>query len=161
MEIGAAETSTSQVHELTLTRLIDVPREKLFAAWADPKLVEQWWCPKPWSTQINQYEFRPLGKFDMLMKGPEGEQAPCVGVFLEIVPNEKVVFTDAFQSAWIPSGKAFIVATLTFTDEAGQTRYTATVRHWSEEDLKQHEQMGFHDGWSIVFDQITEIARAL
>ncbi len=161
MEIGAAETATSQIHELSLSRLIDVPKEKLYAAWTNAKLIEQWWCPRPWTTKNALIDFRPGGSLSMMMHGPDGESVPCVGVFLEIVPNQKIVFTDAFSSAWIPSGKAFIVATITFADEAGQTRYNVVIHHWSDEDKKQHEAMGFEQGWNAAIDQLAEVARSL
>ena len=95
------------------------------------------------------------------MQGPEGQEVPNYGVFLEVVPNEKLVFTDAFVRAWEPSEKPFMVATVTFADEAGKTRYVATARHWSVEDRKAHEAMGFHEGWGKTADQLEALARTI
>jgi uncharacterized protein YndB with AHSA1/START domain len=75
-------------------------------------------------------------------------------VYLEVVPNRRLVFTDAFVSAWEPSQKPFMTVILTFEPEAGGTRYTARVRHWSVEDREAHEKMGFHQGWSQCADQL-------
>ena len=88
------------------------------------------------------------------MRGPEGEEHPNRGVYLEVVPGRKLVTTDAFTEAWVPSEKPFMTAVLTFEPEDGKTRYTAIARHWSAEDKEAHEQMGFHDGWGKATDQM-------
>jgi uncharacterized protein YndB with AHSA1/START domain len=62
---------------------------------------------------------------------------------------------------WEPSGKPFMTAIITFDDENGQTRYTARARHWTEDDKKTHEQMGFHQGWGICADQLAALAKSL
>jgi uncharacterized protein YndB with AHSA1/START domain len=54
-----------------------------------------------------------------------------------------------------------MVATITFEPEAGKTRYTAVVRHWSEADKKKHEEMSFHQGWGICADQLEALAKTL
>ena len=95
------------------------------------------------------------------MKGPNGEEMPNPGVFLEVVPNEKLVFTDAYTKAWEPSGKPFMTGILTFEDEGGKMRYTARVLHWSAEDKAQHEEMGFEQGWGIATDQLETLAKRI
>ena len=80
------------------------------------------------------------------MQGPDGTQMPNRGVYLEVVPNERLVFTDAYTSAWVPSAKPFFTCILTFEDEDGQTRYTARARHWSAEDCAAHETDGIPPG---------------
>ena len=95
------------------------------------------------------------------MRSPEGEEFPNRGVYLAVEPGRRLVFTDAFTSAWIPSAKPFVVGIITFEDEGGRTRYTATVRHWSAEDKAMHEQMGFDHSWGIATDQLTAVAATL
>jgi uncharacterized protein YndB with AHSA1/START domain len=79
--------------------------------------------------------------------------------FLEVLPNARLVFTDAFRPGWIPQ-QAFMVVIVTFEREGAGTRYTARVRHWDEEALKRHEAMGFHEGWSVVAGQLAQLAEA-
>jgi uncharacterized protein YndB with AHSA1/START domain len=146
---------------LTLTRLIDVPREKLYRCWTDAELMKPWFCPKPWYVSHAEIDVRPGGSNLIAMNGPNGEEMPNRGVYLEVVENEKLVFTDAYTSAWVPSEKPFFTCVLTFADEGGKTRYTAHALHWTEEDMKTHEQMGFHEGWGIVADQLAAFAREL
>ena len=148
----------SSVHELRITRLIDAPRAAVWRAWTDH--LAEWWCPKPWTVEIVEQDLRPGGHSAMIMRGPEGEEMPQEGVFLEVVPMERVVFTDAFTKGWIPAGP-FIVGILEFADEAGGTRYTASARHWTEEAHAQHEAMGFAEGWSKVAEQLEEVAKRI
>ena len=82
---------------------------------------------------------------------------PHRGVYLEVVPNERLVFTDAYVTAWEPSAKPFMTVLLTFEDEGGKPRYTARVRHWSVADREAHEKMGFHQGWGLCTDQLTAL----
>ena len=122
-----AETAadTTAVHELVITRLIPVPRHQLFRCWTESALITQWFTPPPWKTIHAETDVRAGGSSLIIMQGPDGTQMPNRGVYLEVVPNERLVFTDAFTSAWVPSAKPFFTGILTFEDEAGQTRYTA------------------------------------
>ena len=140
--------------ELVLTRLINAPRAKVYRAWTDPELLKQWFAPKPYTTPIVEIDVRPGGSAYFVMRGPDGKDLPNHGVYLEVVPNEKLVSTDAYVKAWEPSEKPFMTLILTFEDEGGKTRYTARVRHWSVADREAHEKMGFHEGWGLCTDQL-------
>lgn len=144
--------------ELVLSRLIAAPREKLFRAWTEPKLMEQWFCPKPWYVSDVATDLRPGGASFMYINGPNGERFPNRGVYLDVVRNERIVFTDAYVDAWTPSEKPFFTAIVTFEDEGGKTRYTARALHWSAADRETHEKMGFHEGWGKAADQLAELA---
>ncbi len=152
---------TAETHELSLTRLIDAPRAVLYRCWTEPELVKQWFTPRPWTTPKVEMDVRPGGSSRMTFRGPEGQEFPNNGIFLEVVPNEKLVFTDAYTEAWVPSAKPFMTGTVTFADEGAKTRYTAVVRHWSAEDKAEHEKMGFHAGWGKATDQLEALAKTL
>lgn len=143
--------------ELTLTRLIDAPREKLYRAWTDPTLLQQWFAPLPYTTPVAELDVRPGGSAFIVMRGPDGKDLPNHGVYLEVVPNQRLVSTDAYTQAWEPSEKPFMTLILTFEDEGGKTRYTARVHHWTAADCEAHEKMGFHQGWGICADQLTAL----
>lgn len=146
--------------ELVLTRLIDAPREKIFKAWTTPELLVQWFTPKPWQTVRAEVDVRPGGASLIVMRGPDGTEFPNRGVYLEVVPNERLVFTDAFTEAWKPSEKPFMTGVLTFEDEGGKTRYTARVLHWTVADREAHEKMGFYEGWGKATEQLAELIGA-
>ena len=147
--------------ELVLDRLIDAPREKVFRCWTDPQLLVQWFAPKPWSTPHAELDVRPGGSSMVVMADPEGNEFPNPGIYLDVVPNERLVFTDAFTSAWEPSERPFFVCELTFADEGGKTRYIARAKHWNIETKEEHEKMGFHEGWGICADQLEALARTI
>ncbi|MCB1434569.1 MAG: SRPBCC domain-containing protein, partial [Alphaproteobacteria bacterium] len=108
---------TTAPHELSLTRLIAAPRAALFRCWTEPELIKQWFTPRPWTTPVVEMDVRPGGSSHMIFRGPEGQEFPNDGIFLEIIPNERLVFTDAYTSAWVPSAKPFMTAIITFADE--------------------------------------------
>ena len=148
--------------ELVLTRLIDVPREKLWRCWTEPKLMLQWFTPAPWKTIHAETDVRPGGSSYVVMQGPDGTEMPNRGVYLEVIKNQRLVFTDAYTSAWEPSENPFFTGILTFEDAGnGQTRYTARALHWTRENRETHEKMGFHEGWGVATDQMTALARML
>jgi uncharacterized protein YndB with AHSA1/START domain len=154
---------TEAIYELVLTRLIDAPREALFRCWTEPALLKQWFAPAPYTTPIAEVDLRVGGANRMVMRGPDGREIPCPGTYLEIVPNEKLVFTDAYLGDWVPQTSAapFMTAMITFEDEDGKTRYTARVRHWTKEACDSHVKMGFHEGWGLCTDQLAALAKTL
>src|SRR3954471_17276344 len=147
--------------ELILNRLIDAPRAALFRAWTDPRLLKQWFAPLPWTTPAAELDVRPGGANLVVMRGPDGKEFPNRGVYLEIVENARLVITDAYTAAWVPSEKPFMTVILTFEDEGGKTRYTARVRHWTVADREAHEKMGFHQGWGQCTDQLAALVARL
>ena len=147
--------------ELVLTRLIAAPRRNLYRCWTEPELLTRWFTPPPFRTVRAELDLRPGGSSLVVMQGPDGTEFPNRGIYLELVENERLVFTDAYVSAWEPSEKPFMTVIITFADEAGGTRYTALVRHWSAADREAHEKMGFHEGWGIAADQLAALAATL
>jgi uncharacterized protein YndB with AHSA1/START domain len=143
-------------HELSLVRIINAPPEKVFRAWTEPALLKQWFTPRPWTVASAEMDVRPGGSSTIVMRSPEGQEFPNRGAYLDVVKNERIVFTDAYTEAWVPSEKPFMTGIITFENEAGKTRYTARVFHWNEADRKAHEDMGFHQGWAKATDQLAE-----
>jgi uncharacterized protein YndB with AHSA1/START domain len=157
----AEKIPTAADLELVLTRVIDAPPAKVYRAWTEPALMTQWFTPPPWKTTHAETDVRPGGASYVVMQGPDGQEMPMRGVYLEVVKDEKLVFTDAFTKAWEPSAKPFMTGILTFEDMGGKTRYTARVRHWTVADREAHEKMGFHEGWGIATTQLEALAKKL
>jgi uncharacterized protein YndB with AHSA1/START domain len=150
-------TTSVDGRALTLTRVIDAPPEKVFRAWTEPELMKPWFAPKPWTTPKIEADVRPGGSNLIVMASPEGQEFPNRGVYLEVVENQRLVFTDAYTSAWQPSDKPFMTVILTFEDLGGKTRYTARVEHWTDADREAHEKMGFHEGWAQCTEQLAAL----
>ena len=156
------DVAPSSDRELVLSRIISAPRASVYQAWTNPDLLKQWFAPLPWTTPRAEMDVRPGGASLVVMKGPDGVEFPNPGLFLEVVPNEKLVFTDAYTQAWVPSAKPFMTVILTFEDAGpGKTKYTARVRHWTVADREAHEKMGFHQGWGQCTEQLEALASKL
>ena len=147
--------------DLVLTRLIEAPCEKVYRAWTEADLLKRWFAPKPYTTPVAELDVRPGGANFIVMRGPDGRDMPNRGVYLEVVPNQRLVFTDAYVAAWEPSEKPFMTVILTFESEGGKARYTARVRHWTVADRDAHEKMGFHQGWGTCADQLASLVATL
>lgn len=158
----AAKTDAEPKFVLTLDRVLDAPVANVWRCWSEPKLFEQWFCPKPWYVTDAVLDLRVGGEFSSVMHGPDGETFPQAGVFLEVVPMKKLMSTDAFRPGWAPADQAFMVAETTMSDAGGgKTKYVSRAMHWSEDALKQHEAMGFHDGWGAAATQLEALAKSL
>ena len=155
------EIAPTNYCELALCRILDVSRARLWRCWSEADLLRQWFCPKPWHVPHAEIDVRAGGTSFVVMRGPNGEENDHHGLFLEAIPERKLVFTDAFVAAWQPSTRPFMVATITFEDHPEGTLYTARVGHWSVEERIKHEDMGFYVGWGIVTEQLEATARAL
>jgi len=152
--------------DLVLERVVDVPREKIWAAWTTPESLKPWFCPKPWEVVDCEIDLRPGGLFKTTMRSPEGEEFPNVGCYLEIVKNEKLVWTSALQPGFRPAPQIESGFDMPFTAmilleaHGSGTKYTAIGIHGTEESRKKHEEMGFEQGWGICLDQLVEHIKA-
>ena len=148
--------------ELVLDRLIDAPRDKVYRCWTEPDLIKQWFAPKPWTTPKVEIDVRPGGASTVTMADPEGNEYPNPGIYLEVVPDEKLVFTDSYSEGWKPAAEPFMTAILLLADAPdGGTSYTAIARHRNPDARKTHEDMGFADGWGTVATQLEAYAKGL
>jgi uncharacterized protein YndB with AHSA1/START domain len=142
-------------HELSVTRYIAAPPQKVWQIMTE-RLTE-WWCPKPWTTEIIEQQWRAGGRTAMVMRGPEGEESPIEGLVLEFTPGRRFVFTDALTVDFKLQGP-FMVGIFEIAAEGSGTRYTASARHWTAEAMEQHRTMGFEEGWGVCAEQLKELA---
>ena len=145
---------TDPLLDLVLERDIDVSPDQVWDAWTKPEHVKVWFTPRPWTVTDCEIDLRPGGMFRTIMRSPEGEEFPNVGCFLEVVPKKRLVFTDALQPGYRPSGKSFMTALVTFEPRGSGTHYRAVALHADEATRKQHEEMGFQTGWGTALDQL-------
>ena len=150
--------------DLRLTRLVAVPRALLWRAWTEPEMLKPWFCPLPWRVLDCEIDLRPGGIFRTTMQSPEGAEFPNAGCYLEVIPERRLVWTNALLPGWRPSSTpeksgadeaGFVfTAMLELEDEGTGTRYTATVIHADEAGCQKHAAMGFEAGWSAALDQL-------
>lgn len=147
--------------DLVLTRDLKAPREAIWACWTDPAHLVHWFVPKPHRVVSCALDVRAGGACNTTFE-VEGKLMENKGVYLEVIPNEKLVFTDTYTEGWKPAPEPFMTAILTFEDiGAGHTRYTALVRHRNKDAAETHRQMGFYDGWGTVAGQLEAYAQSL
>ena len=147
--------------DLVLERVVDVSRELVWAAWTQPEHIKKWFTPAPWTTTDCEIDLRPGGIFRTTMRSPEGKEFPNIGCYLEVVPNERLVFTDALLPGYRPSEEPFFTGIITLEPHGTGTRYTAIAKHRDEAGRKRHEEMGFHDGWGKALDQLVAYVKKM
>jgi uncharacterized protein YndB with AHSA1/START domain len=145
-------------HELVIERLMDAPASALWTGYTD--YLNLWFCPPPWRAEVKVMDLRAGGRSAITMYGPEGEVMPNEGVYLEVVPERLIVFTDAFTQGWNPAGP-FMVGSFEFEPQGDKTLFHGRARHWTEEARAQHEAMGFEQGWDIMARQWEDVAKRL
>ena len=143
--------------DLVLERVIDVPRNLVWEAWTQPEHVKAWFSPRPWRTLDCEIDLQPGGIFRTVMQAPAGgEEIKNVACYLEIVPNERLVWTDTLLPGWRPADSARLGVTVIIAMESlgSRTRYIITALHRDEASRKRHEDMGMLNGWGTVLDQL-------
>jgi uncharacterized protein YndB with AHSA1/START domain len=152
--------------DLVLERVVDVRPDLVWLAWTQPEHVKRWFTPAPWTTVQCEIDLRPGGVFYTVMRSPEGQEFPNTGCYLEIVPNRRLVWTDALQGGYRPAdpnpSAGFRLTAMVLLEPQGTgTKYTAIAMHSDEEAVRKHEAMGFHEGWGRALDQLVAHAMSL
>ena len=155
--------TVSSDYDLEISRILRVPRALVWKAWSDPAHLKEWWCPKPWTTEVLAFDLRPGGAFHTFMRGPDGGTSDNPGAFLEVVPQSRLVWTSALLEHWRPAADPWMPMTayINLSDEGEHTRYVATVLHKDKATRDQHEAMGFFDGWGTCITQLEQFAASL
>lgn len=147
--------------DLVLERRVSAPPRLLWRAWTEPQHLIPWFCPRPWRTTHCEIDLRPGGQFRTIMRGPAGEEFVNVGCYLEIVPERTLIWTDALRPGYRPSREPFMTAMLFLEPDGTGTKYTAYALHANPDKRKEHEAMGFHEGWGTVLDQLVEYTKSM
>lgn len=155
--------------DLVLERIVDVPKELVWAAWTQPEHIKKWFTPAPWKTVDCEIDLRPGGIFRTVMRSPEGKDSPNLGCYLEIVPNEKLVWTSALGPGYRPilrevtgdCEELYFTGIITLEAQGTRTKYTAIALHGDEASSKKHKDMGFEEGWGAALDQLIALVKTL
>ncbi|MGK2932939.1 MAG: SRPBCC family protein [Solirubrobacterales bacterium] len=145
--------------DLTISRIIEAPREAVWEAWTDPASFEQWWLPAPEKCKVEAMELQAGGAFRTLMSSDGEDWQPHLNsCFLAVDEGERIVFTTALTAGWRPSsGGLLMTAEITLKDHPRGTEYASYVMHEDSAGRDLHEEMGFQDGWGTVIGQLAEL----
>ena len=147
--------------DLVLVRDLAAPRAVIWECWTKAEHLVHWFVPRPHRVTACRIDLRVGGAFDTTFD-VEGKVMENRGIWLEVIPQERLVFTDGYSEGWKPAAEPFMTAIVTLADLGeGRTAYTAVARHRTPEAAKTHAEMGFHDGWGTVAAQLQSYAQGL
>lgn len=144
--------TTKPAFELEIDRLIDAPRARVYQAWSDVEQMKHWFAPRPFTLVVKSVDFRPGGRYEMAMRGPDGEDFPFTGTYRDIDPPKTLSWTGEFPD--MP--KDTILTVVTFTEEGGKTRVRAKQTFSMLSPTAQHAIAGAKQGWGMTMDQLVQ-----
>jgi uncharacterized protein YndB with AHSA1/START domain len=150
--------------QVTITRVFEVPRERVWAAWTEPRLLMRWWGPKGFTSPVCRVDLRVGGSYLFCMRSPEGQDVWSTGIYAEVVRPERLVCTDSFADAdgnVVPAshygmqGDFPMEMEVTVTFEARDGTTLMTLRH---EGFPPGPLVDLTKaGWGESFDKLAEL----
>ena len=150
---ATADTTKTAEREITIIRVFNAPRALVFKAWSDVNELAQWWGPYGVTNPVCDLDVRVGGAIRIHMRSPDGSIYPMKGEFREIVPPERLVFTNIAVDA---ADKPIIegVTTVTFIERGGKTTMTLQTRGRAVVDYAVGYLQGMEMGWSGSIDKL-------
>ncbi len=146
-------------NKVKVTREFAAPLTKVWAAWTQSELLDEWWAPKPWKTRTKTMEFKDGGLWIYAMVGPEGEEHWCRADFNSILPMKSFRADEAFCD---PDGnitRDFPIASwyCKFTESANKTIVDIEIQYESLADLEKYIELGFKEGFTLALGNLDEM----
>lgn len=151
------EVTTPTDLEILMTRDFDARRELVFRAYTDPKLIPKWWGLRAHTTTVEKMDVRPGGAWRYVCRDPEGNAYAFRGVYKEVVPPQKLVYTFEFE----PMAGRIMTETLTFHEHQGKTRVTTRSTYMTKEDRDGMIASGMERGAAESYDRLEELLSTL
>ncbi|MCW1920159.1 SRPBCC domain-containing protein [Rhodobacter sp. KR11] len=151
--------------ELVVERVFDAPLDVVWRCLTEAQHLARWWVPAPVRIEAMVIEARPGGRFGYVMVMEDGAQVPMEMMILQAA-DHRLLFTDLMTAGFQPVEAPFFgfvgeLAVTAVPGGLGGTTYRATARHARAADAARHAEMGFHDGWGAVADQLGIYAKGL
>ena len=143
--------------QILITREFDAPARLVYRAWTEPELVRRWWSGDRGKVTSVDIDLRVGGPWRFVMTANAGFEVAFHGEYREIVPAERLVWTEVFEG--VPDAEA--LATVTFTEAGGLTTVQMLVQHTSQEHRDMHVNSGMEDGLQEALHQLEEVAQSL
>jgi uncharacterized protein YndB with AHSA1/START domain len=150
-----SSAAPAREREVTITRVFDAPREVVFKAWIDPKHLAKWFGPKGFTNPVCEADARVGGAWHIVMRGPDGAEYPCGGVYREVVVPERLVFTNI---ATDNEGNPILdgLTTVIFEEHGGKTKLTLQTRATAVVDYAVEHLKGMEAGWTQSLECLAE-----
>ena len=153
-----AERTTNLLHDLVITRIFDAPRELVWKAWTDPKLVMQWWGPKGFTSPSCEIDLRVGGRYLISMRMPDGPECWMGGEYTEIIAPERIVavlfYADKNGKIDPPDPNDVEVRDVVTFEEIGGGRTKLTLK-------RSYWDVGEDAGWNQMFDKLAVLVAEL
>jgi uncharacterized protein YndB with AHSA1/START domain len=140
--------------EMKFVRIFDYPRDLIFQAWTKPQHIRQWWGCHGSTITICDIDLRLGGKWRIVMQMPDNSEHPFKGTYREIIPNERLVYSECYDAPQI--GSPEWTTTITFDDFEGKTKLTHLILHASREARDGHLKSGMEPGMVQTLRRLDE-----
>lgn len=151
--IGVTTFTTPTDREIVMARTFDAPRRLVFEVWTNPEHLPRWLLgPSGWTMPVCEVDLRPGGSWHIVWRHADGNEMGMTGVYREIAPPERLVFTETWGGDWPET-----LNTMVLREEAGKTTMTLTMLYPSKESRDRALKTGMKDGVSVSFDRLAEI----
>lgn len=147
----------SEKFEIVISRVFDAPRALVFKVYTDPKMIPQHWGPRNLTTVIDKLDLRPGGVWRFVQHDPEGNEFAFNGVYREVTPPERLVYSFEFEG--MPGH--ILEETITFEEHGGKTTLTARDVFHSLEDLNGMVAAGMEGGVIESYERLAELLQSL
>ena len=143
--------------QIKVVREFNAPRHLVYKAWTTPELIKRWWHANRGKATIVEIDLRAGGKWRWVMVTPDGMEVAFHGVYREVVPDERIVYTEVFEGA--PDGEA--LNTMTLTEKDGRTTATMIMQFKNKADRDTVIATGMEDGLQDALDLLERVAISL
>jgi uncharacterized protein YndB with AHSA1/START domain len=154
--VAGTDTAATAERELVVTRIIDAPRTLVFKAWIEPEHVARWWGPQGFTTTSCKMDIRPGGAYRVCMRSPDGVDHWKRGVYREIVPPERIVFTFAWEDSDGKPGHE-LLTTVTFAEYGTKTKLTLHQAMFETVERRDDHRGGWTSCLERFADYVTTI----
>jgi uncharacterized protein YndB with AHSA1/START domain len=152
-QYGATTFTTPSDTQVVCTRTFNAPRDRVFDAWVNPKIVPQWMTgPDGWTMPVCEIDLRPGGQWHFVWKMDDGKEMAMTGQYKEIARPSRLVNTEAWGGDWAESTN-----TLVLTDDAGKTKTVCTVDYPTKKDRDRAVATGMFGGWAQSYDKLEQL----
>ena len=157
---GTATVTLPGDTQILITREFDAPRHLVYKAWTTPELVKRWWHANRGEMTVADIDLRVGGRWRYVLVTPDGMEVGFHGEYREIVPDERLVSTEAYEG--IPDADEHAALdTLTLVEVDGRTTMTVLVEHPTKEGRDAHIESGMEAGMQDALDRLEEVAISL
>jgi uncharacterized protein YndB with AHSA1/START domain len=157
---GTATVALPADDQILITREFNAPKDLVYKAWTTPELVKRWWSGQRGEVTHAEIDLRVGGKWRYVMVCAGDLEVAFHGEYREIVPNERIVSTEAYEGVPDPDANATL-NTLTLTEADGRTKLEVLVQAPSQEIRDAIIDSGMEVGMQEAMDALEQVAISL